>query len=51
VVHPKNRSRHGSVDSDLAADAFEEHAQGAKKNGPVSRSLSGVDIYLRANFL
>jgi len=32
----------------LAAAAFEEYAQGAKKNCPVSRALSGVDIHLDA---
>jgi lipoyl-dependent peroxiredoxin len=30
---------------------FEEHAQNAKKNCPVSRALSGVDIYLRAELI
>jgi hypothetical protein len=34
--------------SDMAAEAFEEHAQDAKKNCPVSRALSGVGIHLRA---
>jgi len=37
--------------SDMAAEAFEEHSQGAKKNCPVSRALSGVDIHLRAKLL
>ena len=36
---------------DLAAAAFEEYAQGAKKNCPVSRALSGVDIHLHAKLL
>jgi len=31
--------------------AFEEHAQNAKKNCPVSRVRSGVDIHLRAKLL
>jgi lipoyl-dependent peroxiredoxin len=34
--------------SDMAAEAFEEHAQGAKKCCLFSRALSGVDIHLRA---
>jgi lipoyl-dependent peroxiredoxin len=29
---------------EMAAAAFEEHAQNAKKNCPISRALSGVDI-------
>ena len=36
---------------DMAAEAFEEHAQDAKKSCPVSRALSGVDIHLRAKLL
>ena len=36
---------------DLAAATFEEYAQGAKKNCPVSRALSGVDIHLHAKLL
>jgi len=35
----------------MAAAAFEEHAQKAKKNCPISRALSGVDIHLRAKLL
>jgi osmotically inducible protein OsmC len=34
--------------SDVTAAAFED-AQNAKKNCPVSRALSGVDIHLRTN--
>jgi lipoyl-dependent peroxiredoxin len=37
--------------SEMAAPAFEEHAQNAKKNCPISRVLSGVDIHLRAKLL
>lgn len=37
--------------SDIAAAAFEEQAQRAKKNCPVSRALSRVDIHLRARLL
>ena len=37
--------------SDVAAAAFEEHAQSAKRNCPVSRALSGVDIRLLAKLL
>ena len=37
--------------SKMAAAAFEEHAQNAKKNCPISRALSGVDIHLRAKLL
>jgi osmotically inducible protein OsmC len=37
--------------SDMAAAAFEEQAQNAKKNCPISRALSGVDIHLRAKLL
>ena len=37
--------------SEMAAAAFEEHAQKAKKNCPISRALSGVDIHLRAKLL
>jgi len=37
--------------SDMAAAAFEEHAQSAKRNCPISRALSGVDIHLRARLL
>ena len=36
---------------DLAAGTFEEYAQGAKKNCPVSRALSGVEIHLHAKLL
>ena len=35
----------------VAAAAFEEHAQSAKQNCPVSRALSGVGIHLRAKLL
>ena len=37
--------------SGMAAEAFDEHAQDAKNNCPVSRALSGVDIHLRAKLL
>jgi lipoyl-dependent peroxiredoxin len=37
--------------SDMTTAAFEEHAQNAKKNCPISRALSGVDIHLRAKLL
>jgi osmotically inducible protein OsmC len=37
--------------SGIAAAAFEELAQSAKKNCPVSRALSGVDIRLLAKLL
>jgi lipoyl-dependent peroxiredoxin len=37
--------------SDVGAAAFEEQAQSAKKNSPVSRALSGVDIHLVAKLL
>jgi organic hydroperoxide reductase OsmC/OhrA len=35
----------------MAAEAFEEHAQDAKKNCPVSRALAGTDILVRAKLL
>jgi osmotically inducible protein OsmC len=37
--------------SEMAAAAFEDQAQNAKKNCPISRALSGVDIRLRAKLL
>jgi osmotically inducible protein OsmC len=37
--------------SEMAAAAFEDQAQSAKKNCPISRALSGVDIRLRAKLL
>lgn len=37
--------------SDVSAAAVEEQAQSAKKNCPVSRVLSGVDIRLQAKLL
>jgi osmotically inducible protein OsmC len=37
--------------ADITAAAFEEQALLAKKNCPVSRALSGVDIHLRARLL
>ena len=46
----KNLDTEASI-SDMAAEAFEEHAQDAKKNCPVSRALSGDDIHLRAKLL
>ena len=58
---PFRRARQGSIHridldteasiSKMAAAAFEEHAQKAKKNCPISRALSGVDIHLRAKLL
>lgn len=35
----------------IDAATFEKHAQGAKKNCPVSRALSGVGIHLLAKLL
>jgi lipoyl-dependent peroxiredoxin len=37
--------------SDVTAAAFEERAQSAKKNCPVSRALSGVDVHLQAKLV
>jgi osmotically inducible protein OsmC len=37
--------------SNVTAVAFEEYAQNAEKNCPVSRALSGVDIHLLARLL
>lgn len=37
--------------SDVSAAAFDEHSRSAKKNCPVSRAQSGVDIHLRAKLL
>jgi osmotically inducible protein OsmC len=37
--------------ADISAAVFEEQAQSAKKNCPVSRALSGVDIHLRAKLI
>lgn len=37
--------------SSVSAAAFDEHAQAAKTNCPVSRALSGVDIRLQAKLL
>jgi osmotically inducible protein OsmC len=37
--------------SKMAAAAFEEHARNGKKNRPISRALSDVDIHLRAKLL
>lgn len=34
---------------DIDADSFQEYAEGAKKNCPVSKALSGVDIQLNAS--
>lgn len=33
---------------DIDEDTFQEHAEGAKKNCPVSKALSGVNIVLNA---
>jgi osmotically inducible protein OsmC len=41
----------GASISNVTAAAFEEYAQNAKKNCPVSRALSGVGIHLRAKLL
>jgi lipoyl-dependent peroxiredoxin len=49
-IHRIDLDTEASV-SDIAAAAFEEQAQSAKKNCPVSRALSGVDIHLRAKLL
>ena len=35
--------------SDIDEDEFQELAEGAKKNCPVSKALAGVDIKLNAN--
>jgi len=34
--------------SDIDEEAFQEHAEGAKKNCPVSKALAGVNIKLNA---
>ena len=49
-IHRIDLDTEASV-SDVAAAGFEEHAQSAKKNCPVSRALSGVDIHLIAKLL
>jgi lipoyl-dependent peroxiredoxin len=49
-IHRIDLDTEASV-SDIAAAAFEEEAQNAKKNCPVSRALSGVDIRLLAKLL
>ena len=36
---------------EIAANAFQEHAQAAKQNCPVSRALTGVDISLEASLV
>lgn len=36
---------------DIEMEEFSEVAQGAKKNCPVSKALTGVDIYLEAHLL
>ncbi len=36
---------------DIEMEEFSEIAQGAKKNCPVSKALTGVDIYLEAHLL
>ena len=45
MVESQDCTRQASV-SDVAKAAFEEHAQSAENNCPVSRALSGVDIHL-----
>jgi lipoyl-dependent peroxiredoxin len=42
-IHKTDLDTEASI-SDMTAAAFEEHAQNAKKNCPISRALSGVDI-------
>jgi len=49
-IHRIDLDTEGSV-SNVTAAAFEEYTQNAKKNCPVSRALSGVDIHLRAKLL
>ena len=49
-IHRIDLETEASV-SEMATAAFEEHAQNAKKNCPISRVLSGVDIRLRAKLL
>ena len=49
-IHRINLETEASV-SDVATAAFEEYAQSAKRNCPVSRALSGVDIHLQAKLL
>jgi osmotically inducible protein OsmC len=49
-IHRIDLDTEASV-SDVAAATFEEQAQIAKKNCPVSRALSGVDIHLRAKLV
>jgi osmotically inducible protein OsmC len=49
-IHRIDLDTEASV-SAVTAAAFEEHAQNAKKNCPVSRALSGVDIRLRTKLL
>ena len=49
-VHGIDLDTEASI-SNVTAAAFKECAQNAKKNCPVSRALSGVDIHLRAKLL
>jgi osmotically inducible protein OsmC len=49
-IHRIDLDTEASV-SDVSAAVFEEQAQSAKKNCPVSRALAGVDIHLRAKLL
>jgi osmotically inducible protein OsmC len=49
-IHRIDLETEASV-SEMATAAFEEQAQDAKKNCPISRVLSGVDIRLRAKLL
>ncbi len=49
-IHSIDLDTEASVPN-IAAAAFEEQAQSAKKSCPVSRALTGVDINLRAKLL
>jgi osmotically inducible protein OsmC len=49
-IHRIDLETEASV-SGVSSAAFEEHAQNAKKNCPVSRALTGVDIQLQAKLL
>ncbi len=40
-----------AVVPDLEEGAFQEHAEGAKENCPVSKALAGVDIHLDATLV
>jgi osmotically inducible protein OsmC len=49
-IHRIDLETEASV-SGVSPAAFEEHAQHAKKNCPVSRALAGVDIQVQAKLL